>query len=226
MVNQPPSASLSVRKRRPSGSSFGQNCFAIAWLITAYGVLVIASVSVSSRPRTTDRPSVFSMCGDTPMYSMPGSLPFSNGTAFDQDLAEAAAALSGIMFDAKAACTPGSASTRRRMSSVRCTFDSGVGVLLVRHEVAHRHQRRRVEAAVGLLQVQEAAHEERGADQQQQRERDFGDDQRVADPGAAAAGGAAAAFLQRFLQIRPSTPAAPAQGRRRCRSGRRRRRHT
>ena len=57
-------------------------------------------------------------------------------------------------------------------------------IRLAGHEHPHRGERRRIEAGVGALQIEEAAREERGADQQDDRQRHFGDDQDVA--GAAA----------------------------------------
>ena len=58
---------------------------------------------------------------------------------------------------------------------------------------------------LALLQVQEAAHEQRRADEQDERHRDFEDDEAVAQPRAASAlSGAAGAVAQRFLQIQPA----------------------
>ena len=76
--------------------------------------------------------------------------------------------------------------------------DLGVVALVgaARHEHPHRRDRRRVEAEVGVLQVEEAAGEECRPDQQHDRQRHFADDQRVAGPVARAALAGAAALAQ------------------------------
>src|SRR6478609_7327538 len=56
---------------------------------------------------------------------MPGSLPLSNARPSIAMVVDPPPPDSGTIFEANVACTPGSASTRRRMSSVRWTFDFG-----------------------------------------------------------------------------------------------------
>ena len=75
-------------------------------------------------------------------------------------------------------------------------------VALSRHEEASGQERFGVEAGARALQVQEAAHEQRRADEQDQRHRHFDDDEAVAQPRAfAALARSAGAVAQRFLQI-------------------------
>ena len=78
----------------------------------------------------------------------------------------------------------------------------GGGVRFADHEEASGQQRCGIETGARALQVEEAAHEQRRADEQHQRERDFEHDQAVAQPRAAAAlAGSASAVAQRFLKI-------------------------
>ena len=106
------------------------------------------------------------------------------------------------MFDANAAVTPGSASIRRTTSSTRARDRLWRLIPIACEKHPHRHQWRGVEAGVGVLDVQEASDEQRGADQQRQRQRHLDDDEGVAQAIAhAAAAGATAAVLERAGEI-------------------------
>ena len=94
--------------------------------------------------------------------------------------------LSGTRFDAKAACTPGSASTRRTMSSTRRDLASPASYTVAGHVEPHRHQRLRVEAEVVRVEIGERAHEQQRADERDQRQRHLRDDQRAAQRAIAA----------------------------------------
>ena len=69
----------------------------------------------------------------------------------------------------------------------------GRRVGIARHEQPERHQRSGVDAGVGVVDVENASHEDRGANEQHQRERDFGDHEH----GAQAIARAVVAVLQR-----------------------------
>ena len=66
----------------------------------------------------------------------------------------------------------------------------------------HRHERRGLEAGVRALQLQEAPHEERRADEEDQRERDLSDDEHVACPCARAAAPRPAPLAHGRAQVR------------------------
>ena len=93
--------------------------------------------------------------------------------------------------DANAAWMPGSASTRRSTSSVRCVFNPRRRSC--RHVCTAASSAACVEA-VGLPQLKETAG--RATRRCRTSESDLGHDQHVADPGASAAGHPARAFLQ------------------------------
>ena len=128
-------------------------------------------------------------------------LPGLGRSPFDEDAPASPPPPIGTKFDANAACTPGSASTRATMSSTRLAFASGAVVLRAGQVEPHRHQRPRIEAERRGLEVEEAAHEQRRADEQHERQRDLDDDERAAEPGAGTAGVAAAALLEALLEV-------------------------
>ena len=141
------------------------------------------------------------MCGVTLINEMPGSRPASTALPFDDDPAAAAAITHGHPVGRE-----GRLHARQRFDALDDVIDSprlGFVCLVrcTRKVEAHRHQRRRIESDGRRLEVQEAADEERRADEQHERKRDLGDDQRVAEAGARPAGAAAAALLQAALKV-------------------------
>ena len=210
-VNQSASASPSSWKRRPIGSASAHTRFAIVWLISATAVLVVPSLSVMSRPRTSATPSVCAEVRRRGDEADAELLPGLDRLAFDDHVAAPAAAAERHEV------------RRERRLDARQPFDAAHDVFdtprlrvvrlvgLARQVEPHRHQRRGLEPDVRALKVQEAADEERGADQQDQREADLRDDQRVAQPGAALAGRAAAALRAGSPAGWCRSPAAPAR---------------
>ena len=199
-VNQSGVRSPLSRKRRPIGSASPHARFAIVWLISATGLFVGALAVgqvAAAHQRDAERLPQVRRRGDEADARL---LPRLDRLAFDDHVAAAAAAAerhevrgerrlhAGQRLDA-----PHDVLDPARLRVVRL-------VGLARQIEAHRHQRRGVEPDARPLQVEEAADEERRADQQDQREADLRDDQRVAQPGAALAGRAAAALAEALLQ--------------------------
>ena len=195
------SASVSLEAAADGIPSPATTVFAMDWLISATGVRVISSESVRSRPRNSG-----------------------NAERLRAAAASRRRTRSAAPCRARPSCPrsmhrppppppPAARSSRRTPPRRRQRLDATDDVLdpprlrvrclvcRARQVEAHRHQRRGVEPDRGVLQVEEAADEQRRADQQHQRHRDFGDDEHVADAGAAAARGAAAALLQARLQV-------------------------
>ena len=93
--------------------------------------------------------------------------------------------------------TPRINTTRFACSKVR----SRLRIVRLRQPEAKREQLRRRHAGLHGLQVPEAPDQQAGADEQHQRDRDLGDDQRVAQAGAHAAGHALAGRLQVIADV-------------------------
>ena len=98
----------------------------MVWLISATGVRVTSSDSVMSRPRVSATPIVLRRCGDAAIRVMLGSRPRSTGLPSTITSPPLPPEPNGMKFDAKALSTPGSDSTRRRMSSTLRAFASGL----------------------------------------------------------------------------------------------------
>ena len=136
----------------------------------------------------------------TPMKAMPARSFACAGRPSTITVPPPPPLLSGTRFDANAARTPGSASTRRTTSSTRRSLASSGAYTVARQIEPHPHERLRFEAEIGRAEVHERPDEQQRADERHERKRHLHHHQRASQqrPGDAVA---ARAFLQRLVQV-------------------------